>query len=195
MDLYAWAKTEQDPVYQQVETANNLRYTGFLRSMIDSAISSSQSWLSEPFIKAINFHAIVALHPEAGQYRSVDVKVDDYTPPPFCLVPSLMEEFVENVNQNWDVHNTMTLAAYALWGVNAVHPFVNGNGRTARAACYFIVCVKAGGVLPGNPTLPEMLREEPIRSEYVKALKTADSGGVLNDLGDLINKLITQQLQ
>jgi hypothetical protein len=29
------------------------------------------------------------------------------------------------------------LAAYGLWRLNWIHPFVEGNGRTARAVCYF----------------------------------------------------------
>lgn len=52
------------------------------------------------------------------------------------------------------------------------HPFINGNGRTARAICYFVVCVKAGGLVPGSVILPELLRIN--RDEYVMALKAVD---------------------
>ncbi|HEX5431735.1 MAG TPA: Fic family protein, partial [Bryobacteraceae bacterium] len=52
------------------------------------------------------------------------------------------------------------------------HPFVEGNGRTARAACYYMLCMKAGRVLPGRKIVPERIREN--RGPYYAALKTAD---------------------
>ena len=194
MDLYALYRTEENPVYRMVETANFVRYSGFLETMIVSAVMSDQRKLTEPLIKAINFHAIVGLHPDAGQYRSVPVYVGDYTPPPFDQVPSLMEEMVNTVNEYWDEWPATHLASYGLWEINKIHPFVNGNGRTARAACYFIMCVKSGGLLPGRPSLPEVLREEPIRSEYVAALKVAD-GGDLGVLIGLVERLMIEQLE
>ena len=193
MDLFARYQTEQDPVYQQVEAANNLRYSGFLISMIESAIASDQRWLTEPLIKAINFHAIVALFPEAGRYRSVPVYVGDYTPPPADQVKSLMQDLVNTVNENWNDSPSIPLAAHALWRINQIHPFVNGNGRTARAICYFIICVKSGGVLPGSPTLPDRLRQPSTRTEYVRALQLADKGDP-SVLVSLIQDLITEQL-
>ena len=194
MDLYARYQSEENPVYRMVETANIVRYSGFLETMIVSAIKSDQRKLTEPLIKAINFHAIVALHPEAGQYRPGPVYVGNYTPPSYDNVPSLMKEMVDNVNRHWDEWPSTRLAAYALWEINRIHPFVNGNGRAARAACYFIICVTAGGLLPGRPILPEVLRGEPVRSEYVEALKLADYGN-MDTLIALIERLITQQLQ
>lgn len=38
-----------------------------------------------------------------------------------------------------------------------IHPFVNGSGRTARAASYFVLFLKLGGWLLGTPVLPELL--------------------------------------
>ena len=76
-----------------------------------------------------------------------------------------------------------------LWGINHIHPFINGNGRTARAACYFVLCVKAGKLLRGTQILPELLREPDVRPRYVEALKEADNA----DIGPLV-ELITNQL-
>ncbi len=195
MDLYAKYGDEQHPVYLEMASANYTRYSGFLLSIIDSAIASNQSWLSEQIIKAINFHAIVALNPEAGQYRPGYVEVGDYVPPPADQVASSMAALVDEVNQRWEEATAVELATYALWRINQIHPFVNGNGRTARAICYFIICVKFGMALPGNPTLPEMLRREPTRSEHIAKLKLADSSGNLSELAMLVDRLITQQLQ
>ena len=194
MDLFARCQDEQNLVYQTMEAENRIRYSSFLVSVIQSAVASDQEWLSEDLIRAINFHAIVALYPNAGEYRSEQVYVGNHVPTPTDEIPALMTEMVATVNQNWDVLPFVELAAYALWRINYIHPFVNGNGRAARAACYFIICVKAGAVLPGAPILPELLRQEPTRTKYILALQQAD-GGDLVPLTTLVRQLITQQLR
>ncbi len=194
MNLSELPGGETNPIYQQVAASNNARQYGFLSSMIQAAIASNKTWLSESLIKAINFHAIVGLHDQAGQYRSVEVLVGNHQPPESYRVASLMEDFVNTVNRYWETATALNLGSWALWRLNNIHPFVNGNGRTARAVCYFILCVKAGGLLPGSPILPEVLSQEPVHSEYVAALQLADQGD-MNNLLALVQRLIMQQLQ
>lgn len=55
---------------------------------------------------------------------------------------------------------------------NWIHPFVEGNGRTARAACYYLICLKADQILPGKRIVPERIRDN--RQPYYQALKQAD---------------------
>jgi fido (protein-threonine AMPylation protein) len=45
-----------------------------------------------------------------------------------------MDAFFSLIHENWTIveHPTM-LAAFALWNLNWIHPFIEGNGRTARA--------------------------------------------------------------
>ena len=59
-----------------------------------------------------------------------------------------------------------------LWRLNWIHPFVEGNGRTARAVCYFLLCVRAGSLLPGRKILPERIKDD--RAGYEAALIEAD---------------------
>ena len=66
----------------------------------------------------------------------------------------------------------MLLPAYALWRLNWIHPFVEGNGRTARAACYYLMCLRQGKILGGRKIVPERITES--RDRYVAALRTAD---------------------
>ena len=193
MNLYELNDGENNPVYQQVAASNHARHYGFLLSMIVAAIDSNKPWLSETLIKAINFHAIVGLHSQAGEYRSAEVTVGSLQPPASYRVKALMEDFVNSINWNWQHADGTALAAYALWQINLIHPFVNGNGRTARAVCYYILCVKAGGLLPGNTILPEIIRNEPKRTAYVQALKEADRGDI-SQLTALIRQALTEQL-
>ena len=99
-----------------------------------------------------------------------------FTPPAAEEVAPLMNQFVDTVNYNWESMGSVVAAALALWRINYIHPFTNGNGRTARAVCYFILCVRAGGLLAGSTNLIELLRSEPYRGRYVNGLREADSG-------------------
>ncbi len=194
MNLYdAVGRDEQHPAYRKMATENYLRYYDFLDSIIEANLSVGQLQLSHSLIKAINFHAIVGLHPEAGEYRNVPVAVGPFIPPPPESVGELMVDYVDRLNEAWALRDAVSLAAIALWRLNYIHPFVNGNGRTARAVCYYILCVKSGGLLPGKETVPEMLRAEPVRSSYIKALQQADEGN-LAPIVQLLSELLTNQL-
>jgi Fic family protein len=84
-----------------------------------------------------------------------------------------MDQFFSLIHENWDIiKSPTTLAAYALWRLNWVHPFIEGNGRTARAACYYLICMRQGRLLPGSKIVPERIREN--REPYYAALKKAD---------------------
>jgi Fic family protein len=83
-----------------------------------------------------------------------------------------MDRFVSTVQENWFIWTPTELAAFGLWRLNWIHPFVEGNGRTARAACYYLLCVRSGKLLPGRKIVPERIREN--RDGYEEALKHAD---------------------
>jgi Fic family protein len=108
-----------------------------------------------------------------------------------------MDDLVNQVNRHWDALDPVELTSFVLWRLNHIHPFINGNGRTARAACYFVLCVKLNGWLDGDPILPQLLHEN--RPEYVAALKAVDAsaaaGGTdLSPLNEIIAKHLTTQL-
>lgn len=108
-----------------------------------------------------------------------------------------MAMFIDEVNRNWDNSDPVVLACFVLWKLNAIHPFVNGNGRTARVAAYFVLCLKSGQWLPGEIILPELIRRN--RQEYVAALKHADASVVagqldLTALHVLLSRLLGEQL-
>jgi Fic family protein len=197
MNLYELVRDENHPAYQNLSIDNLERQYDFLRSIIDAAIALNRPMISTAIIKALNAHAISCLHVNAGEYRPCPVSVGDYIPPESYLVPSLMDDFVNEVNHFWAQWDTVALAAYVLWRLNSVHPFINGNGRTARALCYFVVCVKAGGLLHGSRTLPELIRQN--RGEYVALLKEADATSTqpdfLKGLHAFLTRLLNEQLE
>ena len=197
MILFELTGAESHPVYQDIEVSNGNRQYDFLRSVVHAAVAIGRPFLSEHIIKALNFQAITCLHTNAGEYRPCAVSVGTHTPPAHYRVDALMEDFVNVINRNFESLDPVTLAAMVLWRLNYIHPFINGNGRTARAACYFVLCIKLGGWLPGTSTLPELISRE--RDAYVKALQAADqslqNGNVdLTELHTLLSKLLAEQI-
>jgi len=199
MILFELTQSEQNPAYQDLEIANGNRQYDFIRSLVIAALAVQRPLLSQTIIKALNFHAIACLHTNAGEYRPCEVVIGDYRPPEHFRVQALMDDFVNSVNVVWSKTDPVVLATYVLWRMNNIHPFINGNGRTARAASYFVLCVANGGWLPGEPILPELIKRE--RPRYVAALKSADQTfamGVpadLEPLHTLISELLAEQMK
>jgi fido (protein-threonine AMPylation protein) len=196
--LFELTGSEQHPAYQALEISNGERHYSFLQSIVSASLEVGRPSLSQYVLKAINYHAIACLHTNAGEYRPCEVVVGTHTPPQHFRVAALMDDFVNMVNRQWEREDPVALAAFVLWRLNYIHPFINGNGRTARAASYFVLCMRAGGWLEGDVILPELIRQN--RAEHVEALRLADqsyaSGKLdLSALHALLVRLLKQQIE
>ncbi|UDF03776.1 Fic family protein [Asticcacaulis sp. AND118] len=198
MFVHSLVGTENNPIYQQLAAENLDRQYSFLRSIVRASIDARHPLLSNQILKALNYHAITCLHPSAGEFRPCEVRVGNHLPPPWWEVPAHMQMFTNEVNFMWNSSGPIGLAAYVLWKLNYIHPFINGNGRTARVACHYVICAKAGGWLPGTPILPELITAN--RPEYYAGLRVADqslaaTGNVdLAPLHALLQRLLSEQL-
>ena len=82
---------------------------------------------------------------EPGKYRTVQNYVVNsltgtiiYTPPPPSQVPHIMTEFVEWLNKESDI-SPVLIAGICQYQFVHIHPFLDGNGRTARVLCSLIL--------------------------------------------------------
>jgi Fic family protein len=112
-------------------------------------------------------------------------------------VPEEVEHMCDYVNDSWDESSPVDLAAYALWKLNWIHPFTDGNGRTARAISYLLLCLRLGYSLPGTNTIPEQIAND--KRPYYKALEAADEAWIgntidLSKLEELLSALLANQL-
>jgi hypothetical protein len=138
--------------------------------------------------------------PKPG-YRSFSVRIatNDFVPIDPREISDAVEQLCTHVNQSWDTSDALDLAAYVLWRLNWIHPFSDGNGRTARALSYIVLSVKLGELLPGSPTIPEQLLQQ--RGEYYDALAKADKayreGGMVDvsALRTLLSAMLLRQLE
>ncbi|MGD0865122.1 MAG: Fic family protein [Rhizomicrobium sp.] len=121
---------------------------------------------------ALNHVAVSNISQFAGRFREEPIYVGNHKPPHFKEVPELMDRFISTLHENWFNWQPTELAAYGLWRLLWIHPFIEGNGRTARAACYYLLCTRSEMLLPGRKTVPERIRDN--REPYYAALRAAD---------------------
>ena len=114
-----------------------------------------------------------------GRFSEEPINVGSHIPQ-FEKVPELMDRFISFVHENWYIYTATELAAYALWRMNWIHPFIEGNGRTARAVAYYLFCVRDGALLGGSKIMPERIKED--REGYEAAVTAANrrNGSDLN---------------
>jgi hypothetical protein len=110
----------------------------------------------------------------AGNFRPAGIAIEgsQHEPVGAHLVPEMVEEPCDYVNDNWNTKSPLHLSAYVMWRLNWIHPFTDGNGRTARALSYLVLCVRLGYRLPGRNTIPDQISAN--KSPYYRALEAAD---------------------
>lgn len=67
----------------------------------------------------------------------------DYIPPEYCDIPALIDELVEYVNTTDD--HPLIVAAVVHYQLVTIHPFEDGNGRTARLLSGYIMDLNGYG--------------------------------------------------
>ena len=117
----------------------------------------------------LDLHHIILTRVEdsfAGTYRSSAVRIvgSNHIPPNPIKVPDLMDTLFTEIES---ISDPVEKAAKLHHGIAFIHPFADGNGRTARLAMNFVLL--AAGYPPISiPVTP--------REAYYNALEAADSG-------------------
>lgn len=172
--MMALRKVDNPEFYARVEEKNLLRQYDLLTNCIEIGLHKGIDAFDKYMLWNLNAAAVSNICQHGGRYREQPIYVGNHVPPHFKEVDRLMDHFISVVHENWGIIDGPTeLAAFALWRMNWIHPFIEGNGRTARAACYFLICVRHGALLGGTKTVPERIRDD--RGRYVAALKAADA--------------------
>jgi len=163
---------EDQVLYDRIQEQNLNRQYELLINCIEIGLLKGPVAFDKYMLWALNHVAVANISQFGGRFRKEPIYVGDHKPPHFNNVSDWMDRFVSTVQENWFIWTPTELAAFGLWRLNWIHPFVEGNGRTARAACYYLLCVRSGKLLPGRKIVPERIREN--RDGYEEALKHAD---------------------
>jgi Fic family protein len=172
----ALRKKDDPALYDKIQEKNLLRQYDLLSNCIEIGIDKGIEAFDKYTLWSLNAAAVANIAQFGGRFREDPIYVGNHIPPTFDKVPHLMDMFFAFIHENWGVEGVgdqpTGLAAFALWRLNWIHPFVEGNGRTARAACYYLICLYYGALLPGKKIVPERIREN--RDPYIAALRAAD---------------------
>src|ERR1700722_3681789 len=147
---------------EEREILNALHADDFIYEAVNNKIGVDPS-----FVRRVNELILVDVHNEAGIFRKSDVEISGaaFIPPSHVDVPSLIQELCDNFPASDFIHPIMQ-AAWLHNQFTYIHPFLDGNGRTARLLQDY--CLLNRGLYPvGVPTK---------RDDYYSALQLADEG-------------------
>lgn len=155
------------PLKDHLEAKNHQEALDFLYEMIDS---QKQNTVSEHLIKQL--HQLVVRDSQrdiAGMYRTGEVYIGgaDHTPPNFLEIPKLLQELIQWLKENQNKIHPIELAALLHHRLANIHPFWDGNGRTARLVMNILI------MNAGYP-LAIILKND--RKRYYRVLSEADKG-------------------
>jgi len=105
----------------------------------------------------------------AGVYRKAPVIISgvDFRFPPPSKIGSLMQEFIKNIPSLSAKHHPVEYSALIHLRLVHIHPFIDGNGRTARLLMN-LALLQAGYVITIIPPV--------LRREYLDSLKASNRG-------------------
>ena len=182
------------------EARNVLRQIDEVATIVEHYVQSKRTFkLRTSTVLHLHRFALEGISSYAGLFRPAGIKIggSKHQPVGAYLVPELIEEMCDYVNDRWLTSSPIHLAAYVLWRLNWIHPFTDGNGRTARACSYLVFCLRLGFPLYGPNSVPAQIAEN--KQPYYEALEAADraleEGKIdVSQLEQLLEKLLARQL-
>lgn len=180
-----------------LELENAVRQTRRLGELIGLGLADPRAFrLTPAIICDLNRHAVEGLVEAPGVPRrrsDLEISGSRHRLPAHEDVPRLLEEMCDFVSANLEAE-ALFLAAYVLWRICWIHPFDDGNGRTARAASYLVLCIRLEQELPGALPIPSRIKHAP--RAYVRALEAADAAWASGHLDvSVLQELLTFYLQ
>jgi hypothetical protein len=130
-------------VDEEQEVYNHMKAIEFLEESERRYLPITEEWIKK-------LHAIIRIshgrRPRLSKYRTEQNKVGSqnqsgfYMPPEHTDVPVLMEDYVAWLNSP-ETHELSApiRAGIAMWQFLTIHPYMDGNGRTARLITTYIL--------------------------------------------------------
>ncbi|MDB5340908.1 MAG: fic [Planctomycetaceae bacterium] len=168
---------------EHLEATNHAHALDFVHELI----SKKASQLSARDVLDIHEMILKGIDDDhAGHYRNIPVRISGsmvVLPNP-RKVPDLMNDFQSWLTGKHDLH-PVAFAGEAHYRLVSIHPFVDGNGRTARLLMNLLL------MMAGYP--PAIIRKRD-RLAYIGALEQAQLGGSKADYEKIIAKSADRSL-
>ena len=168
------------PLKDHLEAINHVEAIDFIRNL-----AMDERAITEWDIRQI--HGLVCKgERNAGAYRTVNVMAagSNYRYPDAILVPELMQGFGDWLHSNPALH-PVEIATEIHYRLVTIHPFQDGNGRTAR------LLMNLSLLRSGYPIA--VIKTED-RSAYIDAIVAWQSGGDNSALKETIAKCVESSL-
>ncbi len=127
----------------QLEAVNHAEALDFIKTLVKER--KSHQFITEKDIKAIHKIILKGIDDQwAGKYRQtvVFIKGAGVEFPAAQKVPSLMVEFIQWLESQQGKH-PVRIAGEAHFKLVSIHPFIDGNGRTARLLMNLILAINS----------------------------------------------------
>lgn len=153
---------------EHLEAINHQEAIAYIREIVQDDIP-----LTESVLKAIHGLILRGIDREnAGRYRNVPVRIQgsSHVPPQPFLVPKAMEEYFATYEAEKAETHPVILAADMHERLVTIHPFIDGNGRTARLVMNLIL-------LRHGYVIASLSSKQELRRTYYQALETKNTTG------------------
>lgn len=163
------------PLKDHLEIINHKEAIEYIEDLVSKNVK-----LSEYDIKSVHYLILKEIDStNAGKYRHENVFISGakHVPPIYMNVPYEMQKMIEKY-QSWKDLHPVVRACFLHGEFVKIHPFIDGNGRTARLLLNFEL------VQSGYP--PVVIKTEN-RADYYDAL---DKAHTTNDYTDFIRMIV-----
>jgi Fic family protein len=169
----------------QLEAINHAKAVEYIRDLAKQ--KKGHQYITEADIQAIHTIILTGINDEwAGVYRKSEVFIKGASVE-FPLPHSVhykMQEFIQWLETQQDIH-PVSVAADAHFKLVSIHPFVDGNGRTARLLMNLILII--------NDYPVAIIRNED-RAEYLEAVNLGQTKGDLEIYHSIIYQATERSL-
>ena len=172
---------------EHFEVVNHQQAIHFVESLVQEDV------LLSPF-HVRQIHGLVLSRIDdgnAGQYRNIPVRIagSSHEPPPAWDIPALMDDWANWLATETNQLGAVSLAAMAHHKLVEIHPFIDGNGRTARLVMN-VILMRAG--------YPPAIIATINRQQYYRVLSQADRNDpvpLVNFVGRAVEQSLTLYVQ
>lgn len=168
---------------EHLEVTNHAHALDYIKILAEQGAD-----FNDHMLRSIHQLVLAGIDPQnAGQYRTVDVAIagSSHIPPFHYLIPQEMAGYFAFYEQQKDQRHPVLLAADLHEKLVTIHPFIDGNGRTARLVMNLIL------LRHGYP-IANISGDSATRQAYYRALEQINQTGDTNLFYRLILKAVKQ---